>query len=107
MCRRILVRESSVGKRPTPCGTETCVPISLARTRRPRPAFTLADYIALVRAMVAAETAAAADPPDAVRRWLARTNVLSKPQRTFGTAQALRQWLADRNLQFRESPLPA
>ena len=77
------------------------------RTRRPRPAVTLADYIALVRAMVQAETCAAADPPDGVRRWMARTNVLSKPQRAFGTAQALRQWLADRNLQFRESPLPA
>ena len=78
-----------------------------ARTRRPRPAVTLAEYIALVRALAEAETAARADPADAIRRWMARTSVLRKRQRAFGTAQALRQWLADRNLQFRESPLPA
>ena len=75
--------------------------------RRPRPHLTLAQYIELVRAMVEAEAAPSTDPPDRVRRWLARTKVLRKRQRAFGSESALRQWIADRTMQLRETPLPA
>lgn len=77
------------------------------RPRRPRPHITLADYVELVRTMVEAEATPAADPPDKVRRWMARTKILHKRQRAFGTALALRNWIADRGLQLRETPLPA
>ena len=75
--------------------------------RRPRPHLTLAQYIELVRAMVEAEAAPATDPPDRVRRWLARTKVLRKRQRAFGSESTLRQWITDRAMQLRETPLPA
>ena len=52
--------------------------------RRPPPHFTLADYIGLVRAMAGADAGRAADRPDGVSRWLARTTVLRKRQRAFG-----------------------
>ena len=74
---------------------------------RPRPHFTLADYIDLVRAMAEADAGRSADRPDGVSRWLARTTVLRKRQRAFGDGPALRRWLADRTMQFRETPLPA
>ena len=32
---------------------------------------------------------------------------LRKRQRAFGTEAVLRRWLADRSMQFRETPLPA
>ena len=75
--------------------------------RRPRPHFTLADYIGLVRAMAEADAGRSAERPDGVSRWLARTTVLRKRQRAFGDGPALRRWLADRTMQFRETPLPA
>ena len=75
--------------------------------RRPRPHLTLAEYVELVLAMVAAETARSAHPPDRVGRWLARTKILRKRQRAFGSESALRRWTADRAMQFRETPLPA
>ena len=75
--------------------------------RRPRPHFTLAEYIDLVRAMAGAEAGRSADRPDGLTRWLARTTVLRKRQRAFGDGPALRRWLADRTMQFRETPLPA
>ena len=75
--------------------------------RRPRPHITLAQYIELVRAMVEAETAPSTNTPDRVRRWLARTKVLRKRQRAFGSEAALRPWIADRAMQLRETPLPA
>ena len=77
------------------------------RPRRPRPGIALAVYIALIRAMIAAETAPDADPPDKARQWLARTKILRKRQRAFGTAQALRDWIDDRGMRLRETPLPA
>ena len=76
-------------------------------SRRPRPHFTLAEYIDLVRAMAEAENGRSADRPDGLSRWLARTTVLRKRQRAFGDGPALRRWLADRTMQFRETPLPA
>ena len=75
--------------------------------RRPRPHFTLAEYIDLVRAMAEADAGRSADRADGVSRWLARTTVLRKRQRAFGDGPALRRWLADRTMQFRETPLPA
>ena len=78
-----------------------------ARPRRPRPAITLANYVELVHAMAAAETAPSATASDKVRRWLARTKVVRKRQRAHGTEPALRKWIADRTLQLRETPLPA
>ena len=75
--------------------------------RRPPPHFTLADYIVLVRAMAEADAGRSADRPDGLSRWLARTTVLRKRQRAFGDGPALRRWLADRTMQFRETPLPA
>ena len=75
--------------------------------RRPRPHFTLGEYVDLVRAMAEANAARSADRPDGVSRWLARTTVLRKRQRAFGDGPALRRWLADRTMQFRETPLPA
>ena len=75
--------------------------------RRPRSHFTLAEYIDLVRAMAEAEDGRPADRPDGLSRWLARTTVLSKRQRAFGDGPALRRWLADRTMQFRETPMPA
>ncbi|MDE0441061.1 MAG: hypothetical protein OXU35_01745 [Acidobacteriota bacterium] len=75
--------------------------------RRPRPHLTLAEYVDLVRAMAEADTGRSADRPDGVSRWLARTTVLRKRQRAFGDGPALRRWLADRSMRFRETPLPA
>ena len=75
--------------------------------RRPRPHLTLAEYIDLVRGMAEADAGRPADRPDGVSRWLARTTVLRRRQRAFGDGPALRRWLADRTMQFRETPLPA
>ncbi|MCY3837622.1 MAG: hypothetical protein OXH09_03035 [Gammaproteobacteria bacterium] len=75
--------------------------------RRPPPHFTLAEYIDLVRAMAGADAGRSADRADGVSRWLARTTVLRRRQRAFGDGPALRRWLADRTMQFRETPLPA
>ena len=75
--------------------------------RRPPPHFTLTQYIDLVRAMAEAEAGRPADRADGVSRWLARTTVLRKRQRAFGDGPALRRWLADRTMQFRETLLPA
>ena len=77
------------------------------RTRLPRPHVTLAEYIELVRAMAAAENAGSGNAPDRVGRWLARTRALGRRQRAYGSESALRQWIADRALQPRETPLPA
>ena len=76
------------------------------RPRLPRPGITLAQYIELVRAMAEAENARSGNTPDRVRRWLARTKALRKRQRAYGSESALRQWIADRALQPRETPLP-
>ena len=75
--------------------------------RRPRPHVTLGQYIELVGAMVEMETARSGDAPDRVGRWLARTRALGKRQRAYGSESALRNWIADRALQLRETPLPA
>ena len=77
------------------------------RARLPRPHVTLAEYIELVRAMAAAENAGSGNAPDRVGRWLARTRALGRRQRAYGSESALRQWIADRALQPRETPLPA
>ena len=77
------------------------------RARLPRPHVTLAQYVELLRAMVEMETARSGDAPDGVRRWLARTRALRKRQRAYGSESALRNWIADRALQLRETPLPA
>ena len=86
--------------RPEPAAEE-------AGPARPRPHFTLAEYVDLVRAMAEADAGRSADRADGVSRWLARTTVLRKRQRAFGDGPALRRWLADRTMQFRETPLPA
>ena len=76
--------------------------------RRPAPHFTLQEYIDLVRAMAEAEAGGRpAHRPGGLSRWLARMTVLRKPQRAFGDEAALKRWLADRTMQFRETPLPA
>ena len=75
--------------------------------RRPPPHFTLAEYVDLVGAMAAADAGRSADRPDGVSRWLARTTVLRRRRRAFGDGPTLRQWLADRTMRFRETPLPA
>ena len=75
--------------------------------RRPPPHFTLQEYIDLVRAMAEAEAGRSAHRPGGLSRWLARMTVLRKPQRAFGDEAALKRWLADRTMQFRETPLPA
>ena len=74
--------------------------------RRPRPHLTLAEYIELVRLMIAAETAPSGNSPDRARRWLARPKVLRKRQRAFDSESALRQWIADRAMLLRETPCP-
>ena len=76
------------------------------RTRRPRPAMALADYIELLRTIAEAEQTSA-NPPNRIRRWIARTTMLRKRQRAYGTQALLKQWMADRGLQLREAPLPA
>ena len=57
--------------------------------------------------MAQTENARSGDAPDRVGRWLARTRALGKRQRAYGSESALRQWIADRALQPRETPLPA
>ena len=73
------------------------------RPRLPRPHVTLAQYVELVRAMAGAETARSGDR---VGRWLARTRALGRRQRAYGSESALRNWIADRALQLRETPPP-
>ena len=73
----------------------------------PRPHFTLAEYVDLVRAMAEKDAGRSADRPDGLSRWLARTTVLRNRQRGFGDGPALRRWLADQTMQFRETPLRA
>ncbi|MXY57847.1 MAG: hypothetical protein F4029_17185 [Gammaproteobacteria bacterium] len=75
--------------------------------RRPRPHVTLAQYLELVRAMAQVENTPTTNTSDRVRRWLGRTKALRKRQRAYGSESVLRQWIADRNMQFRETPLPA
>ncbi|MDE0193218.1 MAG: hypothetical protein OXQ90_17840 [Gammaproteobacteria bacterium] len=94
--------EESSGPEPGPDDAEPGRP-----RRRPRPHLTLAEYVDLVRAMAEADAGRPADRPDGVSRWLARTTVLRRRQRAFGDGPALRRWLADRTMQFRETPLPA
>ena len=55
--------------------------------RRPRPHFTLADYIDLVGAMAEADAGRSADRPDGLSRWLARTTVLRKRQCASATGR--------------------
>ena len=87
---------------------EAAVEDDLAPRRpRARPAMALADYIGLVRALAEAEAAPETRSPNRVRRWLARTKVLRKRQRAYGTEPALRSWISDRGMQLRETPLPA
>ena len=93
---------ASSGPEPGPEEADTARPC-----RRPRPHLTLAEYVDLVRAMAEADTGRSADRPGGLSRWLARTTVLRKRQRAFGDGPALRRWLADRAMQFRETPLPA
>ena len=76
-------------------------------SKLPRPHVTLTQYIELVRAMAGAENAPPGKTPDRLGRWLARTKALHKRQRAYGSESALRQWIADRTLQLRETPLPA
>ncbi|MCY3838006.1 MAG: hypothetical protein OXH09_05055, partial [Gammaproteobacteria bacterium] len=76
-------------------------------SKLPRPHVTLAQYIELVRAMAGAENAPSGNTPDGLGRWLARTKALQKRQRAYGSESALRQWIAGRTLQLRETPLPA
>ena len=75
--------------------------------RRPLPGITLAAYIELVRGLVEAETGRTIETPGRVREWLARTKILRKKQRAFGPEPVLRRWIDDRDMQFRETPLPA
>ena len=75
--------------------------------RLTRPHVTLALYIELVRAMAEAQNAHSGNAPDRVRRWLARTKALGKRQRAYGSKSALQNWIADRAMQLRETPLPA
>ena len=97
-------------KRPAKTSPER-EPAPLDRRERrpslPRPHVTLAQYIELLRAMAGAENARWGDPPDGVRRWLARTKALRKRQRAYGSESVLRHWIADRAMQLRETPLPA
>ena len=72
-----------------------------------RAGMCLAEYTDLVRAMAEAEAGRASARPGGLSRWLARTMVLRKRQRAFGAEPALRRWLANRTMQFRQTPLPA
>ena len=76
------------------------------RRRRPRPAVTLRAYIELLYAMIEAERIPHAVPPSRVRGWMARTAMLKRRQRAFGTAALLNEWTTVRGLQPREKPLP-
>ena len=73
----------------------------------PPPGVAVADYIGLLRGIAEAELGNAARPSNRVGEWVARTQSLKKRQRAYGTTPALRKWALDRNLQPRESPLPA
>ena len=68
-----------------PCHAETEAPDAespeASSGRRPRPHFTLVEYVDLVRAMAETDPARSADRPHGVSRWLARTTVLRKRQR--------------------------
>lgn len=50
----------------------------------PRLRVTLSEYVDLLRAMATAQAAPAAEPPDRVARWIARTASLRKRPRAYG-----------------------
>ena len=56
----------------------------LARPTAPRLRVTLSEYVDLLRAMATAQAAPAAEPPDRVARWIARTASLRKRPRAYG-----------------------
>lgn len=69
--------------------------------RSPRLGVTLAVYIAQLEAVVHAETA-----QDREARWIAGMASLAKRQRAYGSKARLAQWVAERGLRLRETPLP-
>ena len=73
----------------------------------PRPGITLREYVAMVRAMADAVSAPTAKHANRTRGWLARTTVLGKRQRAYGSEERLANWTRQRGLQLREIPLPA
>ena len=100
------VEVSRAGSTEKAAGSGDETPARPRRRRRPPPAVRLVDYIETLRGMVAAEQSAGADPPDRVAEWLARTKVLKRRQRAYGSEAALRDWTADRGLRQREVALP-
>ena len=80
----------------------------LPQPAEPRLGMILADYLDLLRAMAAAEHAPdEAKPTDRIARWIARTAVLRKRQRAYGSVDSLRQWTEKRGFQLRETPMPS
>ena len=67
----------------------------------------MGDLAGTTEQLGAMATDGAVAPPNRVGEWMARTRMLNKRQRAFGTEASLRQWTTSRGLQLRESPLPA
>ena len=80
---------------------------SQAAPSLPRPAITLREYVDMVRGMADAVAAPSPRRTSRVARWLARTAVLGKRQRAYGSEERLASWTRERGLQLREMPLPA
>jgi len=72
-----------------------------------RPAIALREYVDMVRGMADAVAAPSPRRTSRVARWLARTAVLGKRQRAYGSEERLASWTRERGLQLREIPLPA
>ena len=78
----------------------------LAAPPAPHPAVTLGAYLGLLRGMAAATAARGARPAGRVKAWLARTAVLGRRQRAYGSKERLAAWVGKRGMQLREKPLP-
>ena len=73
----------------------------------PHPAVTLGAYLGLLRGMAEATAAPGVRRPGRVAAWLARTAVLGRRQRAYGSKERLRDWTQRRGFRPIESPFAA
>lgn len=68
---------------------------------------TLGQYVERLEQVIKESGAnASPQPSDRTTRWLRQVAMLGKRQRVYGPAERVRDWIAARDMQLREAPLP-
>lgn len=106
------IRQASITERLTAVANtperlaDLLAPVISGLTDQPTPmlGITLGDYIDRLEQLVGTKQAAAGS--DATRRWAQQVAALKHRQRVFGPLNLIKQWIAQRGWQLRESPLP-